>query len=120
MADTTRPVRESRFRYSPQVGWSSDDSSESFGLRSVPRPEFHRFRYLFGIAYGFTSLPLHRYGFANAAAGSSRSAVGKKGGKSPSYDDWTKKDLLDRTREIDIEGRSKMTKPQLIKALRNH
>ncbi|HEY0694055.1 MAG TPA: Rho termination factor [Kribbella sp.] len=57
---------------------------------------------------------------ANAAAGSSRSAVGKKGGKSPSYDDWTKKDLLDRAREIGIEGRSKMTKPQLIKALRNH
>jgi hypothetical protein len=57
---------------------------------------------------------------ANAAVGSSRSAVGKKGGKSPSYDDWTKKDLLDRAREIGIEGRSKMTKPQLIKALRNH
>jgi hypothetical protein len=32
----------------------------------------------------------------------------------------TKKDLLDRAREIGIEGRSKMTKPQLIKALRNH
>jgi hypothetical protein len=57
---------------------------------------------------------------ANAAAAGSRSAVGKKGGKSPSYDDWTKKDLLDRAREIGIEGRSKMTKPQLIKALRNH
>ncbi|HEY0538784.1 MAG TPA: Rho termination factor [Actinoallomurus sp.] len=57
---------------------------------------------------------------ANAAAGSSRSAVGKKGGKSPSYDEWTKKDLLDRAREIGIEGRSKMTKPQLIKALRDH
>jgi len=57
---------------------------------------------------------------ANAAAGSSRSAVGKKGGKSPSYDEWSKKDLLDRAREIGIQGRSKMTKPQLIKALRDH
>jgi hypothetical protein len=57
---------------------------------------------------------------ANAAAGSSRSAVGKKGGKSPSYDEWSKKDLLDRAREIGIEGRSKMTKPQLIEALRDH
>jgi hypothetical protein len=28
---------------------------------------------------------------ANAAAGSSRSSVGKKGGKGPAYDDWTKK-----------------------------
>jgi hypothetical protein len=57
---------------------------------------------------------------ANATADTSRSSVGKKGGKSPSYDDWTKKDLLDRAREIGIEGRSKMTKSQLIKALRNH
>jgi hypothetical protein len=57
---------------------------------------------------------------ANAAAGSSRSAVGKKGGKSPSYDEWSKKDLLDRAREIGIQGRSKMTKPQLIEALRDH
>jgi hypothetical protein len=57
---------------------------------------------------------------ANAAAATSRSAVGKKGGESPAYDDWTKKDLLGRAREIGIEGRSKMTKPQLIKALRDH
>ena len=57
---------------------------------------------------------------ANAAASSSRSAVGKKGGKSPSYDEWSKKDLLDRAREIGIQGRSKMTKPQLVKALRDH
>jgi hypothetical protein len=57
---------------------------------------------------------------ANAAAGSSRSSVGKKGGKSPSYDDWTKQDLLDRARDIGVKGRSKMTKPQLIDALRNH
>lgn len=57
---------------------------------------------------------------ANAAAGSSRSAVGKKGGKSPSYDDWSKGDLLKRAREIGIDGRSKMTKPQLVKALRDH
>jgi hypothetical protein len=57
---------------------------------------------------------------ANATADTSCSSVGKKGGKSPSYDDWTKKDLLDRAQEIGIEGRSKMTKSQLIKALRNH
>jgi hypothetical protein len=57
---------------------------------------------------------------ANAAAGSSRSSVGKKGGKSPSYDDWTKQDLLDRARDIGVKGRSKMTKPQLIDALRDH
>jgi hypothetical protein len=57
---------------------------------------------------------------ANAAANSSRSSVGKKGGKSPSYDEWSKQDLLKRAREIGIDGRSKMTKQQLIKALRDH
>ncbi|HEY2263904.1 MAG TPA: Rho termination factor N-terminal domain-containing protein [Streptosporangiaceae bacterium] len=57
---------------------------------------------------------------ANAAAGSSRKSVGSRGGKSGSYDDWTKKDLLQRARELGISGRSSMSKPQLIDALRNH
>ncbi len=57
---------------------------------------------------------------ANAAAGSSRKKVGKKGGKSPSYADWSKEDLVTRAREIGIKGRSKMTKAQLIDALRHH
>lgn len=57
---------------------------------------------------------------ANAAAATSRSAVGKKGGASPSYDEWTKQDLLARAREIGVEGRSRMTKAQLIDALRSH
>ena len=57
---------------------------------------------------------------ANAAAGSSRKQVGKRGGKSPAYQDWSKADLVKRAREIGIKGRSTMTKPELIKALRNH
>jgi hypothetical protein len=57
---------------------------------------------------------------ANAAAGSSRSSVGKKGGKSGSYDDWSKADLVKRAREIGIKGRSSMSKSQLVSALRNH
>jgi hypothetical protein len=57
---------------------------------------------------------------ANAAAATSRSKVGRKGGRSPSYDGWSKEDLLSRAREIGIKGRSSMTKPQLINALRNH
>lgn len=57
---------------------------------------------------------------ANAAAGSSRRQVGKKGGKSQSYDDWSKEDLLRRAREIGIRGRSSMSKSQLVKALRDH
>jgi hypothetical protein len=57
---------------------------------------------------------------ANAAANSSRSAVGRRGGKSPSYDDWTVTDLRKRARELDISGRSSMSKQQLVKALRSH
>jgi hypothetical protein len=57
---------------------------------------------------------------ANAAAASSRKKVGKKGGKSPSYADWTKEDLVKRAREIGLKGRSTMTKAQLIDALRHH
>lgn len=57
---------------------------------------------------------------ANASAKSSRSDVGHKGGKSPSYDDWTVEELQDRAREIGIDGRSKMNKDELIKALRDH
>ncbi|NDW00598.1 Rho termination factor [Salipiger sp. PrR002] len=44
----------------------------------------------------------------------------KKGGKAPPYEEWTKDALYERAQEIDIDGRSKMTKDQLIDALRNH
>ena len=57
---------------------------------------------------------------ANAAANSSRKEVGARGGKSPSYQDWTKKQLAERAREIGVKGRSSMNKQQLISALRNH
>jgi hypothetical protein len=57
---------------------------------------------------------------ANASAGSSSSKVGRKGGKSPSYDDWTKQDLVKRAKEIGIRGRSSMSKADLVKALRDH
>jgi hypothetical protein len=57
---------------------------------------------------------------ANAAAASSRAAVGRRGGKSPSYPEWTKADLLRRARELGVKGRSGMTKAQLVDALRHH
>jgi thiamine pyrophosphate-dependent acetolactate synthase large subunit-like protein len=57
---------------------------------------------------------------ANAAVGSSRKQVARKGGESGSYDDWSKEDLVKRAREIGIKGRSSMTKKELINALRNH
>ena len=56
---------------------------------------------------------------ANAAANTSRKAVGKKGGAAPPYDEWTVADLRRRAAEIGIEGRSKLDKAGLVKALRN-
>lgn len=57
---------------------------------------------------------------ANASSNSSRSEVASRGGRSGNYDDWSKSDLMDRAREIGIDGRSKMDKSELIDALRNH
>ncbi len=57
---------------------------------------------------------------ANAAANSSRSEVGEKGGEAGSYEDWTVEELHKRAGELDIEGRSTMNKGELIEALRSH
>jgi Rho termination factor, N-terminal domain len=53
-------------------------------------------------------------------ANTSRSRAGRRGGRSGSYEDWSKQDLQKRAREIGIEGRSRMNKGELIDALRNH
>jgi hypothetical protein len=55
---------------------------------------------------------------ANAKAGGTN--VSKKGGRSGSYEDWNKDDLQKKAADIGIEGRSKMSKDELVKALRNH
>ena len=57
---------------------------------------------------------------ANAAAARGRKAVGRKGGESGSYEDWTVKDLRKRAAELEIPGRSSMTKADLVEALREH
>ncbi|MBP0615691.1 DUF7218 family protein [Jiella mangrovi] len=44
----------------------------------------------------------------------------RTGGKSPPYEEWTKDELYERAQEIGIEGRSDMSKDELIDALRNH
>jgi hypothetical protein len=53
-------------------------------------------------------------------ANSDRKSTAKKGGRSGSYEDWTKQDLVKRAAEIGIDGRSKMSKGELVNALRNH
>lgn len=45
---------------------------------------------------------------------------GKKGGKHAPYEQWTKDELYERAQEVGIDGRSDMTKDELIDALRNH
>lgn len=57
---------------------------------------------------------------SNASARDGRSSVGRRGGEAENYDERTKDELLSRARELDIEGRSRMNKAELIDALRNH
>ena len=45
--------------------------------------------------------------------------AGKRGGTSPRYEDMTKSELYERAKKIGIEGRSKMSKQELIRAMRN-
>jgi hypothetical protein len=57
---------------------------------------------------------------SNAAANRGRSAVGRKGGKSGDYDDWTVPQLKKKAEELGMSGYSKKKKSELISSLRNH
>lgn len=55
---------------------------------------------------------------ANAQADPDRHPS-EKGGRAEPYEEWTKAELYDRAQELDVDGRSGMTKAELIRALRN-
>jgi Rho termination factor, N-terminal domain len=56
---------------------------------------------------------------ANATAQTSRRDVGRRGGKSLAYEDWTVADLREQARKVGVPRRSSMNKRQLIDALRH-
>ncbi|MCC1493879.1 Rho termination factor [Cognatishimia sp. F0-27] len=56
---------------------------------------------------------------ANAKANDTMSPS-KKGGKASPYEEWTREDLYERAQELEIDGRSDMTKDALIEALRDN
>jgi hypothetical protein len=53
-------------------------------------------------------------------ANTDRTEAARRGRDAEPYEKWSKRELYDRAKEIDIEGRSSMTKSELIGALRNH
>lgn len=56
---------------------------------------------------------------SNAAARDGKKTVGKRGGESGSYEDWTVDDLRKRAKEIGLSGYSSKKKSELIDMLRN-
>ncbi len=57
---------------------------------------------------------------SNAAARDGRKAVGRRGGESGDYDDWTVPELKKRAKELGLTGYSSKRKSELISALRTH
>lgn len=53
-------------------------------------------------------------------ANTPRKEAGRRGGRSPKYEEWTKEELYEKAKEVGIEGRSEMDKEQLIDTLRHH
>ncbi len=63
---------------------------------------------------------LREKGASKEKAARGRSDVGRKGGKSQSYEDWTVDELKKRAKEIGLSGYSSKRKADLISELRNH
>lgn len=57
---------------------------------------------------------------ANAAGEEGRSTIGRRGGESGSYDEWTVRELRSRAKELGMTGYSSLRKAELVTQLRNH
>ena len=55
-----------------------------------------------------------------AARIANTSNSGEKGGKAEKYEERTKEELYEQAKKVGIDGRSDMSKDELINALRNH
>lgn len=53
-------------------------------------------------------------------ANSPRLSTAKRGGHAAKYEEWSKDELYQKAKEIGLNGRSKMSKSELIDALRDH
>ena len=60
------------------------------------------------------------YSKEKSARISNSEGASKRGGKAKSYEDQTKAEIYEEAKKVGIEGRSNMTKAELIKALRNN
>ncbi len=57
---------------------------------------------------------------SNAVAKRGASSVGRKGGESGDYEDWTVKELRGRAKELGVSGYSDKKKSDLIRMIRDH
>lgn len=57
---------------------------------------------------------------SNAVTARGKSSVGRKGGESGSYQDWTVPQLRKRAKELGMSGYSGLTKDKLVAKLRYH
>ena len=57
---------------------------------------------------------------SNASKKEGEHTVASRGGRGGDYEDRTKDELLKKARDVGIEGRSHMSKSELIDALRHH
>ncbi len=60
------------------------------------------------------------YSKEKAARIANTNEAGEKGGEAKPYEERTKEELYQQAKKVGIEGRSDMSKKELIDALRNH